>query len=201
MDTMAGWKPGPATTGIAPADAALAREEETLLVRARAGDSRAFARLVDPYLGLLFRLAARTTYDAALAEDAVQETLLAAHRQLGRYTPGTSLRAYLAAIAVRKAHTLVRSEARRHSREQRVAVEESEFSAEDHLAAQESRQRLERALAKLPRKRREAVILRLDAGLSHAEIADVLGSSEGSVRVLVHLALKELKQQMEGDHA
>ena len=40
-------------------------------------------------------------------------------------------------------------------------------------------------------------MLRLDGGMSYAEIADALGTSEGSARVLVHLALKEIKEKLE----
>jgi DNA-directed RNA polymerase specialized sigma24 family protein len=45
----------------------------------------------------------------------------------------------------------------------------------------------------MPKKRRAAVLLRLDAGMDYSEISEALGTSEGSARVLVHLALKELK--------
>jgi DNA-directed RNA polymerase specialized sigma24 family protein len=48
----------------------------------------------------------------------------------------------------------------------------------------------------MPDKRRQAALLRLDAGLSYKEIAAALDSSEGSARVLVHKALKELKDRL-----
>jgi DNA-directed RNA polymerase specialized sigma24 family protein len=48
----------------------------------------------------------------------------------------------------------------------------------------------------MPPKRREAALLRMDAGLSYREIAVVLDSTEGSVRVLVHTAQKELRQRL-----
>ena len=58
--------------------------------------------------------------------------------------------------------------------------------------------RIREVLATMPKKRRMVVMLRLDGGLNNAEIASVLGSSEGSVRVLLHLALKELKEGLSG---
>ena len=48
----------------------------------------------------------------------------------------------------------------------------------------------------MPKKRRMAAILRLDAGMDYAEIASALGTSLGSTRVLVHLALKDLKHAL-----
>jgi RNA polymerase sigma-70 factor (ECF subfamily) len=52
------------------------------------------------------------------------------------------------------------------------------------------------ALALLPEKRRAVAMLRLDAELSYAEIAQAVGTTEGSARVLVHMALKELREQL-----
>lgn len=178
--------------------AAVSREEE-LLARIKKGDGQAFGQLVSPHLGMLYRVAARTTRDDALAEDAVQEALLIAHRQIDRYHPGTSLRAYLAAIAVRRSLTLVRGEVRRRARERQANGPSNGASAEETVTAEHLRERLAQGLARLPTKRREAVIMRLDTGLTHAEIADALGSTERSVRVLVHLGLKELKEHLERD--
>ena len=170
------------------------------MARVKEGDGKAFGQLVAPHLGVLFRVASRTTRDAALAEDAVQETLVIAHRQIGRYRPGTSLRAYLAAIAIRRSLTLMRSEVRRRTREQHAWHPGDSASAEETVTADHQRRRLAEGLAKLPAKRREAVIMRLDTGLTHGEIATALGSTERSVRVLVHLGLKELKGHLENDH-
>jgi RNA polymerase sigma-70 factor, ECF subfamily len=181
-----------------PADMeALASREEELLARVKGGDGEAFGELVSPHLGMLYRVAARTTRDSSLAEDAVQETLVIAHRQIGRYQAGTSIRAYLAAIAVRRSLTLVRSEIRRRGREQQSFQPDGGASTEDIVAADQLKERLAAGLARLPAKRREAVIMRLETGLTHSEIAHAMGSTERSVRVLVHLGLKELKKYLE----
>ena len=57
-----------------------------------------------------------------------------------------------------------------------------------------TRARIRDALARMPNKRREAALLRFDAGLCHAEIALALESSVESVRVLVHLAREDLRR-------
>lgn len=178
----------------------LAVQEEALLQRALAGDGRAFAQLVSPHLPVLYRIAGRAIRDDGLAEDAVQEALVVAHRQLSRYRAGTSLRGYLAAIAVRRAQTLLRGEIRRRAREEKSARPAEDSSTEEVVVAEEQRQRLLAAIDRLPTKRKEAVLLRLDGGLSHAEIAAAVGSTERSVRVLVHLGLKELKANLERDN-
>ncbi len=170
--------------------------EHELVARALDGDGRAFASLVEPHLPMLYRIAARVSGDRALAEDAVQEALTLAYQRLDRYQPDTSLRAFLAAYAVRQAHTLIRSERRRRLREESSDAPERLPGPSELTRARETAERVRTALAKMPEKRREAALLRLDAELSYAEIAEAVGSTEGSARVLVHLALKELRAQL-----
>jgi RNA polymerase sigma-70 factor (ECF subfamily) len=173
--------------------------EARLVADALAGDGDAFARLVRPHLPLLLRVAARAARDPGLAEDAVQETLEVAYRSLRRYSPGTNLRAFLAGIAVRRAHTLVRGEIRRRVREEASPSPEAPAEVADMAIAREQTGRVLAALDALPRKRRQAAILRLDAGMSYREIAQALDTTEGSARVLVHLALKALRAILEDD--
>src|SRR5882672_8746270 len=80
-------------------------KEADLVARALRGDGQAFASLVGPHLDLLHRIAARATGSPAIAEDAVQEALEIVHTQLARYQPGTSFKAFVASVAVRRART------------------------------------------------------------------------------------------------
>jgi RNA polymerase sigma-70 factor (ECF subfamily) len=159
------------------------------------GDGAAFAALVRPHLALLHRIAARASH-AALAEDAVQETLSIAFRQLRSFRPGTSFKAFLAGIAVRRAHTLLRSERRRRLREDAATLPARADTPEEILRAAEGARRVQQALAAMQKKRRAAALLRLDGGLSYDEIATALDTSQGSARVLVHLALGELAERL-----
>lgn len=162
------------------------------VARALAGDGRAFSDLVAPHLPLLYRLAERVAGDRALAEDAVQETLARAFAELHRLDAATSLRPFLASIAVGRAHTLLRSERRRRVREPFAPSADAPPSPGELFEAERTRARIREALAKMPEKRREAALLRFDAGLSHQEIALALETTVESVRVLVHLARRDL---------
>ncbi len=188
--------PSPAVAAQETAAPRMSVEAE-LCARALGGDGHAFRALVEPHLGMLYRVAARAARgDGALAEDAVQETLTLAFQQLGRYTPDTSFKSFLAAIAVRRALTLRRAEGRRVQREEQAEPPAGTESPEALSAARATAERVTEALAQLPKKRREAALLRLDAGLGYAEIARLIGSTEGSARVLVHLALTELRAKL-----
>jgi len=160
------------------------------------GNGSAFAKLVRPHLAMLFRISARVCRNEALAEDAVQETLTAAYMNLKRYRPGTSLKAFLAAIAVKRAHTLGRSEIRRKAREKRAAPAVSASSAEELVDAAQQAVLIRNILLAMPEKRRDAALLRLEGGLSYREIAAALQTSEASARVMVHTALKILRKRL-----
>jgi RNA polymerase sigma-70 factor, ECF subfamily len=170
--------------------------EQDLVGRAREGDGLAFRRLVEPHLGVLLRIATRVSQNPQLAEDAVQETLTIAFERLSGYRHETPFRAYLAGIAARQAYTLVRAERRRRKREEGAAHPEVPPGPEEQARAATTARQVRAALLDMPDKRREAALLRLDAGLSYRDIALALGSTEGSARVLVHTALKELRERL-----
>lgn len=173
-----------------------ASAEARLLKRALEGDGRAFATLVEPHLDVLYRIAARATGNASLAEDAVQEALEIVHRQLAQYAPGTSFRAFVAAVAVRRARTLLRAELRRSRREATAPDGTRPATPADLFAAEETASRIRSALSAMPEKRQRVVLLRLDAGLGYAEIASAVGTTVGSARVLVHHALRDLHEKL-----
>lgn len=180
---------------FAPAGRVLLERE--LVERARSGDGRAFATLVEPHLAMLHRIAARACAgDRALAEDAVQETLSLVYGRLDRYEPGTSLRALLAAVAAQQAHTLLRGEQRRRKREDDAAPPAGSPSPAEAVSALRLAERIRGALARLPRRQQEVALLRLDGGLDDTEIAEAVGSTSGAVRVHAHHAMKALRAEL-----
>ena len=89
-----------------------------------------------------------------------------------------------------------RRNSRRTKRELASKAPEEAGSPEQEAHGARLAGRVRDALAAMPNKRRQAALLRLDGGLSYREIAAALDSTEGSTRVLVHTALKELKERL-----
>jgi RNA polymerase sigma-70 factor (ECF subfamily) len=170
--------------------------EQDLLTAAQAGDGLAYRRLVEPHLSVLLRIGWRVSGSRELAEDAVQETLTIAFERLASYRHDTPFRAYLTSIVARQAYTLVRSERRRRVREEGASHPQAPAGPEDEIRAATVAQHVREALLAMPEKRRNAALMRLDAGLSYRDIALALESTEGSTRVLVHTALKELREKL-----
>ena len=75
--------------------------EETLVERARRGDSVAFETLVLAYQSLAFRTAFVIAGDASDAEEAAQDAFVKAHRALGRFHTGEPFRPWLLTIVAR----------------------------------------------------------------------------------------------------
>ncbi|HEU4891705.1 MAG TPA: sigma-70 family RNA polymerase sigma factor [Vicinamibacterales bacterium] len=175
-----------------------------LLQRAQAGDGAALASLVSLYLPRLRRwatgrlpAAARTLLDT---EDVVQETVIAAVRQLDHLDlrDEGALQAYL-----RRALANRFIDAYRQSRHAPAyaaldsALPAPEPSPLELRIGAEALERYERAVERLAERDRQAIILRIEFCLSYEEIADALKTSgAGHARVVVSRALTRLAREM-----
>jgi RNA polymerase sigma-70 factor (ECF subfamily) len=175
-----------------------------LLERARSGDAAALNALITRYLPRLRRWATGRlpvwARDLAETQDLVQETVVQAFRHIeGFEIRGEgALQAYLRQALLNR----IRSEIRRVSR--RPAVSELDSSLEDGapspLESAIGRQALERyeaALSRLKATDREAIIGRIELGLTHEELAAALGKpSANAARMAVERALFRLANEM-----
>jgi len=176
----------------------------SLLFRARTGDEEARGKLLSRYQEVLERWARgrlpRRARGLLETGDLVQNTLIRALTHLDRFTPRGegSFLAYLRTILLNE----IRSEIRRTRRREwtRLSAEnlqENTPSPLEQVIASESYGRYEAALSKLPRRTREAVILWLEFGYTHRQIAAAgCGPSENAVRMLVTRALAKLAADM-----
>lgn len=160
----------------------------------RAGHHRdALAACARTHHTILGRLAMALLGSQADADEAVQETLLRAHRGMATYRAEGSVKAWLCGIARHVcAHML---ETRRKGREL-LEIVPTEGEARDAFAARRQARVLRDALEKLKPSEREALVLRFVADLSHREIATACGLDEAAARKRISRALERLRQVM-----
>jgi RNA polymerase sigma-70 factor (ECF subfamily) len=182
----------------APDDAASAESAEVaLLVRLTLrGDVTAFEQIILRYEGRVLTLATRLLGGRDEARDAAQEVFLRAFKYLHRADPQKPLEPWLLRIAV----NVCRDALRRRLRLQNTFVNSApadpiDLSADPCVGLERQQQRLilQKALDLLPDKERLAIVLRDVEGLSTADVAAILRSSETTVRSQVSRGRLRLK--------
>jgi RNA polymerase sigma-70 factor, ECF subfamily len=175
--------------------------DATILRKARRGDERAFAVIVRQYESRLFSYILRSVQDWALAEELMQDVLLRVYRALPGFT-GESFTSWLFEIAKNR----VIDEHRLRVRHPRAIVPlDAAATAETvdgNLGVREPLERIWAAIAELRLDLQTPLLLREIAGMSYAEIADMLGLSLPTVRWRIFLArqqLLELLRNSDGD--
>jgi RNA polymerase sigma factor (sigma-70 family) len=172
------------------------REERELVLRAQAGDPRAFEELVRPHEQVAFRVAYLITRNAAEAEDAAQDGLVKAWRALGRFRAGEPIRPWLLRIVANEARNRRRSGGRRDRLALAAAAAPGEAAHSPEAAALEAdeRRRLLDALEELPDPARLALACRYLLELSEDETAAALGVRRGTVKSRSARALEKLRE-------
>jgi RNA polymerase sigma-70 factor, ECF subfamily len=182
-----------------PAVAAGVADDDELVDRARGGDGAALDSIVARHYQAVYEVAYRVLGEADAAADATQDAFVKAIRALGTFRKEASLRTWLLRIAANTA----RSAGRRTTSRREVVLEPGFHEAvggadpERDAVTRTEADRAAAALQQLPEKQRLAVSLRIYQDLSHREIAEVLGSSEGAARVNYHLGIKRLRELLE----
>ena len=156
----------------------------------QAGSAAGLERLMEEYGTGRLRLCALQLGDAALAEDAAQETLLRAWRRYGTFRGEAAERTWITAIALNVCRDLLRSPW--HTRRMELSAL-AEPSAED--APWDDTPLW--AVLSLPRKYREVVLLRYYEEFTLEEIADTLGIAPGTVSARLTRAKRKLRPMLE----
>jgi RNA polymerase sigma-70 factor, ECF subfamily len=159
-----------------------------------AGDHReAVATCARNHHVILGRLCMALLGSQADADEAVQETLLRAHRAMPTFRGEGTIKAWLCGIARHVcAHVL---ETRRRGRELLELVP-TEGEAREVFALRQDARRLRDALGKLKPSEREALVLRYVADLSHREIAEACAIDEAAARKRISRALARMRAVM-----
>jgi RNA polymerase sigma-70 factor, ECF subfamily len=186
----------------APAADPLIGEPSEIELVAACLDGRpgAFDVIVERYRRTVYQLCYRFVANHEDASDLSQDVFLRAYRGLGTFRGQSSLGTWLYRISVNVCLNRVSSKAlQTEPIEERVHVDTRAESPADRVLRGERAQRVRAAVAKLPRKQRATLILRIYHEMSHREIADIVGSSVGAVKANVFHALQNLKKLLGED--
>lgn len=172
---------------------------ERLARRAGAGDRPAldaFLRAVHTPVVRFCRAKLVGSSGALTADDVAQEVLYALCEALPRYRPdGSAVMAFVFGIARYKIVDAFRAAGRDRSTVSDALPESADPDPGPEFAAVLSAEtgRLKVALARLPDNHREIIVLRVALSYSAEEVARILGTSPGAVRVTQHRAMKRLR--------
>ena len=153
------------------------------------------AQLFDRYQGPLFNFFFQLNHDRSLSEDLVQNVFERLIRYRSSYRAGLSFRTWIYQIArnLRADNYGQRQRLRVDTFIELEELEVGEASAAVSLEKSEEVARVYRAMRFLNGEQRELLVLTRFQELKYAEVASLLGISEGAVKVRVHRAIKDLR--------
>ncbi|TDQ84541.1 RNA polymerase sigma-70 factor (ECF subfamily) [Dongia mobilis] len=183
--------------GRAPAGSPPA-EDDGLLGEIAAGSEAAFAALMQRHLGRVYALALRITGSRSDAEDAAQEVFARVWRKAPDWQPGA---ARFSTWLYRVTMNLC-IDARRRPRVEQLdpdlPLADPGVGADEQLIAREREQQVLAAMAQLPERQRQAMVLCYTAGLSNAAAAEAMEISVKAYEALLVRAKREIRAKLEG---
>jgi RNA polymerase sigma-70 factor, ECF subfamily len=178
----------------------VANETDAELVRASlAGRREAFDTLVERHQRHVYQLCYRFAGNHADANDLAQDVFIRAYRGLKTFKGQASVGTWLYRIGVNVCLTRLGTKGKAEALGQVLAagderIASGEESAADALLREERAAQVRAAIAKLPKKQRATLVLRVYHDLPHDQIAGILGSSVGAVKANFFHALNNLRK-------
>lgn len=169
--------------------------EAALLVRAAQGDDRAFSQIYEAHRRRLYRLAYGVLLHPHDAREAVQEAFLRLHRALPSWEPRAAVGTWLYRVVLN--HCLgLRQRLLRLARRTTPAPARPPATPEDAATLRQAVAVVERSLGALSLRQRAVACLFLEAELSPAEIAPLVGLTPNATRVTLHRALARVRADL-----
>jgi RNA polymerase sigma-70 factor (ECF subfamily) len=175
------------------------QQDQDVITRVLAGDRNAFGTLVHRYSDALYRHALGMTGSPDVAEDILQTSFIKAYQHLaevhGRFD------AWLFRIVANGCKDWLKNIRRTHLSYEEDDQPSAYATPEESLDRSELRSDLDRALLSLPVSLREAFVMKHVEGRSYEEMADLLGTTVGALKMRVHRAREALQALLEEKYA
>ena len=173
------------------------QNEQDLVRRAQEQDGEAFAELYERYFDKIYRYIVLRMGDRTEAEDITQQVFLKALQSLSSFRwRNVSFGAWLYRIA----HNQVVDHLRRKQRRPSVPVEDVELVADDDPQREAERGQekgmMLKAIGRLTLAQQQVISLRFTSDLPLAEVARIMGRSQGAIKALQHSAIVALRRIM-----
>lgn len=163
--------------------------------RAQGGDQSAFAELARAISPTLFAVAHRILRDFHAAEDATQQAIVLIWRDLPKLSDPDRFRAWAYRVLVHACY----AEARRRRRDASTTIAVADPAPDDLQASVADRDLLRRAFDRLSTEQRTVLVLQYYLDVGHAEIAELLGIPQGTVKSRASSARNALRAALEAD--
>ncbi|MEM7048984.1 MAG: sigma-70 family RNA polymerase sigma factor [Acidobacteriota bacterium] len=171
-----------------------------IVERHRYGDDSAFEEVYAHHAEMVFNLSWRLSGNRDQASDLTQEVFLRVFRHLAKFRGGASLKTWIYRIALNHCRSELgrtRLPAVSDDEETLGRLPDPRRSPEERAAAEDAGRQVAKALGGLPRRFREAVVLRDLEGLTYLEIAEVTGVRVGTVRSRLARGRERLRRILE----
>ncbi len=176
------------------------QDEQGLVARAQQHDEEAFAQLYERYFEKIYRYIALKIGDRLEAEDMAQQVFLKALKSIGSFKwQAVPFSAWLYRIAHNLTVDFLRQKARRQTgplEEAALQIEDPKGNLQEVAETSFDLERLAAATEKLTPSQREVIALRFTSELPIADVARIMGKSEGAVKSLQYSAIQALRRIM-----
>lgn len=174
--------------------------QRKLVEKAIQGNAEAFGLLYELHLEAIYRYVYFRVGNPADAEDLTEDVFVSAWENLSNFKIGDtgSFLSWLYRIAHNKVVDSYRKRQPQTWSSEQLALEESRLpGVEESAYWSQTASRLADAISQLEDTEQSVVILRFIEGLSHSEVANIIGKSEGASRIIQHRALLNLRASLD----
>lgn len=168
---------------------------ESLVDRAAGGDTEAFGQIYDMYADRIYRHIYYRTNNVEDARDLTQDVFVKAWQALPRYKrTKTPFLGWLFTISHNRVVDYYRTKKDHAYLNDDMVIEDGGRSPEKLAEDQFTRQQVRRAILQLPSDQQQVILMSFIEGLEYGEIAAAMNKTEGNIRVIVHRALKKMRE-------